>query len=161
MPFLWSIASMTPTPMNDPNRKLRDIDKHTRVFVVEESERAGNDKEDHRVLVTDKTKKDYNCSTSDGIFSSHNAMVFGDGNLDLKAPIRYYLRKIFCACDKCLIATIPGDFSLCTYIEDFGPLMKGDMTYKILMKGDMNYEGRHDFLGKEGVLIDGENNCAY
>jgi hypothetical protein len=59
-------------------------------------------------------------------------MVFGDTNSDLTAPIAYYLRKNFCAYDNCLKAKIPGDFNLCTYMEDFGPLMKGDMTHKIL-----------------------------
>jgi hypothetical protein len=159
MPFLWKICGMTPNPLNDPNRKLHEIDEHIRLFVTEESGSEENDKKDLRVLVTDKEKEDYNCSTSDGIFSSHNAMVFGDENLDLKAPITYYLRKNFCACNNCLKATIPEDYNLCIYIEDFGTLMKGVMTHKILPPQptiEKKTSEYIDFLGKEGVLIDGE-----
>mmetsp|Transcript_10151 Transcript_10151/g.9844 ORF Transcript_10151/g.9844 Transcript_10151/m.9844 type:complete len:105 (-) Transcript_10151:47-361(-) len=38
MPFLWKICGMTPNPLNDPNRKLHEIDEHIRLFVTEESE---------------------------------------------------------------------------------------------------------------------------
>jgi hypothetical protein len=109
--------------------------------------------------VTNKAQEDYNCSTSDGIFSSHNAIVFADTNSDLTAPITYYLRRNFCACNNCLKAVNPEDFTRCSYMEDFGPLVKGNMTHKVLPPEptlDEKIREYRDFLGKEGVLIDGE-----
>jgi hypothetical protein len=159
MPFLWNIVDMSPTPLTDPNRLLHAIDQHLRVFVVEESQMEQQDKEDSRIIVTNKAEEDYNCSTSDGIFTSHNAIVFADTNSDLKAPITYYLRRNFCACNNCLKALSPEDYLRCTYMEDFGPLLGGTMTHKVLPPEptvDVKIREYIDFLSREGLLIDGE-----
>ena len=117
MPLLWSQKAMTSRDLDDPQRRTHEIDEHVRIYVNDLPDTITGDDTDSRIIVTDKTTENYECTHVPGIQSSYNAVAFRDlsetGDVGTKQTV--YLRNAFCSCDNCRSATKPQDYTNCRY----------------------------------------------
>jgi hypothetical protein len=128
LPLLLAQPEKTPHPLDHPDRATHEIDKHVRVYVTDTPEKIAGDDNDHNILVTDKLKENYECSTVPGIQSSYNMIAFKNllesGAINTRQTV--YLRDGFCSCDNCRGAIVPEDFGNCRYESNdiLDPFMK-------------------------------------
>ena len=108
---------MTPRDLDDPQRRTHEIDEHVRIYVNDLPDTITGDDTDSRIIVTDKTTENYECTHVSGIQSSYNAVALRDlsetGDVGTKETV--YLRNAFCSCDNCRSATKPQDYTNCRY----------------------------------------------
>ena len=115
MELLWSQPEKTPRALDDKNRKTHEIDEHIRIYVTDLPFAAPGDENDSRIIITDKSRENYECSNVPGIQRCYNIMVFRNASEGggIKEVQTIYLRDAFCSCDNCRRAKVPDDFKNC------------------------------------------------
>ena len=115
MELLWSQPEKTPRKLNDKNRKTHEIDEHIRIYVTDLPFAAPGDVNDSRILITDKSTENFECTNVSGIQRCYNIIVFSStsegGGVNEEQTV--YLRDAFCSCNNCRGAKVPDDFKNC------------------------------------------------
>jgi hypothetical protein len=115
MSLLWSQPAKTPRALDDPYRRTHEIDEQVRILVTDLPNAVPTDADDSRILITNKSEENYECTNVPGIQSAYNAIVFNKpsetGAVGSEQTV--YLRDAFCSCDSCRGATKPADFTNC------------------------------------------------
>ena len=112
MPLLWSQPPKTPRALDDPARRIHEIDEHIRMLVVDFPEVICTDANDSRIIVTNKVEENYECTNVPGIQSSYNAIAFRKAGVATTLDT-IFLRDGFCSCKSCRTAVTPVDFENC------------------------------------------------
>ena len=112
MELLWPQPEKVPRAPDDKNRKAHKIDEHIKICVTDLPFAAPGDKDDSRILITDKSSENYECSNVPGIQRCYNIILFriaseGGGINEVQTV---YLRVAFCSCDNCRGPKFSDDF---------------------------------------------------